>query len=275
MLFIVSFYFFLIPVLLYFFLLFLAIFYFRNRSGSSHSLLARFYALISGSNKFHDLGLEEFWQTRQDVERFNALFNVGAKNIGEVKRFNQWVDSYGLDINKISNTSGFIAIDSMRISKIKRKSIALCLLTVAVTLVLSVIFLSVGASNHAVVKMRDGGQWFGLNKEEAIRKNYNPFSFKKVEWIITPRLCESKGIMKSESVIKSGIEQKGVDFICASFNNGRLIKEVNDIKKKQKALIFVAFMLFLFTWVKISQIIRFYKIEQARKYIDKECHSHS
>lgn len=246
--------------------------YFRNRTGSGHGLLARLYAIILGGNKFHDLDLERFWQARQDVDRFNALFNIGAKNLSEVKKFYRWINLYSLDVNIVSNIAGYIDFDSMKIVKIKKRKFSLFFFLMIACLALAFVSLRAGFSSYAIVKMKDGDQWFGLNSKAAISKSFSPLSFGETEWIITPDLCKTENIMNTKSVLASGIDEDGVSFICSSFNSEEVIRDLNKIKEEQKLLLLPSLFFFFFAYTSLLNFIRYCNIEEARRYIDKNCH---
>ncbi|MFH7098669.1 DUF6216 family protein, partial [Klebsiella pneumoniae] len=61
-----------------------------KRAGSAYSLLNRLWEFCLGGKTFHDGKINAYFNERNDVERFNVLFNVGAKNKEEIKSLINW-----------------------------------------------------------------------------------------------------------------------------------------------------------------------------------------
>lgn len=63
-----------------------------KRAGSAYSLLNRLWEFCLGGKTFHDGKINAYFNERNDVERFNVLFNVGARNKEEIKSLINWTE---------------------------------------------------------------------------------------------------------------------------------------------------------------------------------------
>lgn len=94
-------------------------FYFHRRAGSSYGILNRVYALLMGGGDFYNEEIGRFWKERRDIERFNALFNVGAKSIGEIFEFKSWVEKFDIDVRLVTSLRKRIDLERMQVVKVK------------------------------------------------------------------------------------------------------------------------------------------------------------
>lgn len=251
------------------FLMICSVVYFHTRSGSSYGLLSRFYTLITGGNDFYDTSLQNFWKTRQDVERFNALFNIGAKSIDDAKKFKAWIETHNLEINRVSSTSGYFDFQNMRIRKVKPTKLILSFSAVLFFLAFSCLSFGIGVTDYAIVRFTDDQKWFGLNKNEAKSIRVNPFSFNASEWVISEKVCKLDDYMHSQQVISSKLNRYEVDFVCGSFTNGAEIKRINSIKDDQSKFIFLSMISSVLFLGFINKLFRLIKVKEARTYVMK------
>lgn len=254
--------------LLFLFLIFLAI-YFHRRSGSSYAIMSRFYTLMTGGNSFHDDTLQEFWKRRQDIERFNALFNVKAKTILEAKKFKSWIEMNEIDVREISNANSYFDFSNMSIKRVKRREIFFDLVFLIAWFLASSFSLGLGTTDYAIVKFKSDNQWFGLNQEEAVSTFFGESFFYDNDWVINKKLCDSDDLYASQQVVESELKRSEIDFICRSFVDESLSEEVSEIKSNQSKFIFLSIIFFSFSFLSFSKIWRLKKIKNSRPYLER------
>lgn len=85
-----------------------------KRAGSAYSLLNRLWELCLGGKTFHDGKINAYFNERNDVERFNVLFNVGARNKEEIKSLINWTKKKNIDIRHVTAAKGWFEISTLR-----------------------------------------------------------------------------------------------------------------------------------------------------------------
>lgn len=258
-----------IPVLYFlgFFLLASVAFFFHLRAGSSFSIVGKIYALMIGRSEFHNKDIDGFWKERQDVERFNALFNVGAKSVDEVVGFKDWVKKYNLDVRAFTNLKGRINFEGMRVRRTECWAVAALLALASVLLTVALLFVAFAFSNSALLKFHSEEQWIWLSYEEAYSNKIGSFLFGRDDWLITASECEKDAESVREKMIYSGIKLETVDILCASFVSEEDAVKLEEIIKSQRLLVIPAIGAFLIMLLPYFELLRMMKAANARRHI--------
>ncbi len=243
------------------------VFYFHRRAGSSYGFFNRIYALVMGGGEFYDEEISRFWKERRDVERFNALFNVGAKSVSEIVRFKSWVERFRIDVRLIANLRGRVDLEKMRVVKVSWWESPVLLSILILFTVVFLFFLSIAASNSALLKFNDEGQWLWLDHEKAYSTRLHDLFSGGDEWEITKSECEQAEGDYGGLLFDSGPNEKSVGFICNSFFDEEQSSEVEDTIKEQRFFFAPAAASFLFMLIPYLELMAISRAVCARRHI--------
>ncbi len=242
-------------------------FFFHLRAGSSFSVIGKIYAIMIGRSEFHNKDIDGFWKERQDVERFNALFNVGAKSVDEVVGFKDWVKKYNLDVRAFTNLKGRINFERMCVRRTECWAVAALLALASAFLTVALLLFTIALSNSALLKFHSEEQWIWLSYEEAYNNKIGSLLFGRNEWLITASECEEDAESVREKMISSGLRRETVDILCASFVNEEDAVKLEEIIKSQRFLLIPAIGALLVMLLPYFELLRMMKATNARRHI--------
>lgn len=242
-------------------------FYFHRRAGSSYGVLNRVYALLMGGGEFYNEEISGFWKERRDIERFNALFNVGAKSIGEVVGFKAWVEKFGIDVRLVTSLRKRIDLERMKVVKVKWWEPPFFMSILLSVLIVFMFFLSIAASSSALLKFKGDGQWLWLGHEKAYSTALNDLVSGGEKWVISKSECDKVEGDYEDLIFDSGPNEEVVNVICNSFFDEEEIAEVDEIIKEQKIFFAPAIGSFLLMLIPFLELMATSKAVIARRHI--------
>ncbi|MFQ2131564.1 DUF6216 family protein [Aeromonas hydrophila] len=239
----------------------LLVLFVSKRAGSSFGIINKLVNFIFSSKGFHSDKINRIWQEREDIERFNALFNTRALSVDNIISFDGWIKKYSIDLKKIAGLGG--GFDIKR-NKIKKSPWYVILIIGG----LSLFFFSITCfsfmltiSNAALIKMNnfDDVGWFWINSERAYAAQ-SPFK-EGVEWKITKDSCEKK----SNEDIK--LPREFIDSICESFFEKESLDFIAELISAQNKMLVPTVMLAAFTVYIFSEVNKVILANVAREMV--------
>ncbi|HDS4800151.1 TPA: hypothetical protein QH081_004737, partial [Klebsiella pneumoniae] len=195
-----------------------------KRAGSAYSLLNRLWEFCLGGKTFHDGKINAYFNERNDVERFNVLFNVGAKNKEEIKSLINWTKKKNIDIRHVTAAKGWFEISTLKAIKPLFIANVGVFVSCVLTMLLLSNFMLLALKPSALVRLGDDKSWVWINDhiaESSIwTNNYLPLNW--TEWKLDKKQCESEDFDKTVFSEKAGISVRSVDRICENFSSGSL-----------------------------------------------------
>jgi len=254
------------PILPILFIVAIAL-YFRGRSGSSYGIKNRLYTLLSGNKGFYNKSLSTRWNEQQDIERFNALFNLNAKSTSDIIAFDDWIKKYSLDIRRFSQIKGWFNTNKLQIRKANSWYITLVTSTVLFLFVLSLSITGLGISNSALLQFKKEG-WIWLNSTVAQPFYRNPFKSQERKWSISSADCAEKEFNIKKIAVELHIEQGTLQTICNSFNDDEDKKYLSSVLKSQKQLLWFAAILCLWTTFQLFYLLKLKRVKETKDYLN-------
>lgn len=225
--------------------------YFQFRSGSSFGVVNRLYALLNGGSDFHDPKLQQFWQDRKDIERFNALFHMKAKTVQEIQWFQNRVRKNKLDVKLFARMRGGFDSQRRKVKKIFPWLLAIPgLLLIGTVTALLPIYL-VASSDGAILKLKGETQWITIQDNSFSSFSYFEYPGDK-DWMFKASACQS--LNKPELVTRTGLAESSITSICASFDSYESFLYFNKVLKGQE-LFWYLLLLYIFISVLIARQI--------------------
>lgn len=204
-----------------------------KRAGSAYSLLNRLWEFCLGGKTFHDGKINAYFNERNDVERFNVLFNVGARNKEEIKSLINWTKKKNIDIRHVTAAKGWFEISTLKAIKPLFIANVGVFFSCVLTMLLLSNFMLLALKPSALVRLGDDKSWVWINDhiaESSIwTNNYLPLNW--TEWKLDKKQCESEDFDKTVFSEKAGISVRSVDRICENFSSGSLSDTINNIIK--------------------------------------------
>jgi len=212
-----------------------------KRAGSSFGIINKLINFIFSSKGFHSEKINSIWQEREDIERFNALFNTRALSVNNIFAFDEWIKKYSIDLKKVAGLGGGFDIKKNKIKKSPWYVISfiggISLFLFSITCFSFMLTIS----NAALIKMNkfDDVGWFWINNERAYAAQ-NPF-MEGLEWKITKDSCEKK----SNEDVK--LPREFIDSICESFSEKETLDFIAELISTQNKMLIPTIMLAAFT----------------------------
>ncbi|TAI78631.1 hypothetical protein C1459_06880 [Klebsiella pneumoniae] len=229
-----------------------------KRAGSAYSLLNRLWEFCLGGKTFHDGKINAYFNERNDVERFNVLFNVGARNKEEIKSLINWTKKKNIDIRHVTAAKGWFEISTLKAIKPLFIANVGVFVSCVLTMLLLSNFMLLALKPSALVRLGDDKSWVWINDhiaESSIwTNNYLPLNW--TEWKLDKKQCESEDFDKTVFSEKAGISVRSVDRICENFSSGSLSDTLNNIIKNQKLAWVLAIYPFIFTIICFFSLLR-------------------
>lgn len=257
-------------------LIVLFIYYIYHRAGSGYSLFSRIWNLISGEKNFNHSDLQSLVHDRNDIERYNVVFNGRATSIKQIKKFKIWYEKYDISLKEISNAKGWFDIDRLKITTPTWPVYVFVPFFCVSTLILTLFFTTLGVRNSAALTFKSDNSTFWIDSHSAknIFPYYLPFTKNSLNWEITPEQCRKYPEPTARFKAASGMNDEQVKIICASFTSAKQQLFIKETIRKQKYLLFFAagllfFLIFLI--VKLSRILSSY---DARNMIRRKVHEY-
>lgn len=150
-----------------------------KRAGSAYSLLNRLWSSAWGKT-FHDGKINAYFNERNDVERFNVLFNVGARNKEEIKSLINWTKKKNIDIRHVTAAKGWFEISTLKAIKPLFIANVGVFVSCVLTMLLLSNFMLLALKPSALVRLGDDKSWVWINDhiaESSIwTNNYLPWT---------------------------------------------------------------------------------------------------
>ncbi|MHB0777081.1 DUF6216 family protein [Halomonas sp. WWR20] len=244
----------------------LLVFYFHRRAGSSYGFINRVYALVMGGGEFYNEDIGSFWKERRDIERFNALFNVGARSIEEIVGFKVWVEKFGIDVRLLTNLRRRIDLERMKVVKVKWWEAPFFVSILLFFTIVFMFFLSIASSSSALLKFKGDDQWLWLGHEKAYSTRLHNLVSDE-EWVITKKECERTEGDYEVLMSESGLNEKIVEIICNSFFDEEESLEVGNIIREQKSIYVPVAFSFLFMLIPFFELLIISRVITARRHV--------
>lgn len=248
------------------FLAVLCVFFWR-RAGSSYGVLSRLYAILIGGTEFHSNHLNNFWYERKDVERFNALFNTQAKSLKDVQRFVSWIKKYELDFQQFTRLRCWFDFKRRKVKKVNAWQLIAPFILMLIVSPTATVTTVVAMPSAALIKFKDGKQWFWLDYAEAKSFRFNPFRNRGDDWRFGEAACSEPEFDAEKIAEITQLRQERVNTLCESFNNADTAKYIDGVVAQQKLLWPLAVFLWLFTLYLIVDVFRRIKAIDARRHL--------
>ncbi|WOE84857.1 DUF6216 family protein [Aeromonas veronii] len=245
--------------------------WFRLRTGTSYGLLNRLYAIVIGGGAFHDNSVTDFWHERQDVERFNALFNTRAKSLKEVNQFIKWIERNDLDIQKLANLNELFDMEKREVKKG-----CYCITTIFFSIIVflfgiaSLCLFGLSVKNAALIKFNDETQWMWVNHDAAYSVTFNPIYEQGQDWRLTADTCTKTKIDTESLSAQTKLKPENILNICESFTNEKDKKFIDNVIKNQKSFIWPALSLLLLGLYSFNSALQMKSAHDAKVYLNKK-----
>jgi len=244
---------------------------FRKRSGSSYGLINRLYSLLSGVRDFENKTLLSFRKEIEDVERFNALFNVKAKSLSEILQFRNWLLKFDLDIKRFSCAREWFCIETRKLRRPNRWEVSLSISSLiigAFSLILSYSLATLSMEDSALVIVKESDNWIWLKEDKATDFK---FSF-EASWVVSQQMCEEMGRDFEKEFEKLTMKREELSLhdlivICNAITRESDKNEISKMIQKQKWLSMPAIIFFLISFYQINSMVRLNIAYKARSYL--------
>ena len=248
------------------FILLTTFFYIAQRAGSAYSITNRIWQFTLGKSSFSDKKINSFWIEKNDVEHFNMLFNVKAKNKNEIKKFIAWVNNNHIDIAKVSRAKGWFNISKLEAKIPTYKVTASVLIIILINIYLFFASITIAEKSAALIKVKDAEPWIWVGKNYS--SNYFPnISITEMHWrnwSLTIKDCEDKKFDKDHFANETGLKAETIQILCKSFSDKKSQEYISKTIKQQNALFFISIIpLVFFTYFLLVFTRRIYALELA------------
>ncbi|MCW6030164.1 DUF6216 family protein [Pantoea sp. JK] len=197
--------------------------YIRNKTNSSYGLLDKLWGLLIGGKSFKNNSILEFHEEMQDIDRFNLIYNMKAKNTEEITKMKHWLKENNYDIRDLSKLGSFFDIGELKIKKPKKLgSFGIFLLLIAMIPVGFLCFVPL-VSFGAITKTSDSDTLMVINAEKAIVLGEH-FAIHKDD-------CSFKKIEKDRLSTFTKLSPNDIDDICEAFNDEAFKRIVVSLKR--------------------------------------------
>lgn len=218
--------------------------YFYARAGSSYSMMSRVWSLLVGKDSFSSSQMTELMQEREDIDKFNFIFNVKASNIKQINRLLKRIKKQDLNIKLISNSKGHFYINTCKLKVPKAKNIILSLLISMVLFLCIFPLLQVAARPAAALKFHDSNTWFWVNKQYV--EKYIPSiplaSLFFDNWRFDKETCISENFSAEKLSATTKLTIKEINATCGMLRNGDGSQRINQVIKSQKVFYIISFI---------------------------------
>jgi hypothetical protein len=222
--------------------------YISFRAGSGYSIVNRFWHFFLGTSSFTDKKLNSFWTDRSDIEHFNMLFNVNAKNKIEIKRFITWATINKIDITKVSRAKGWYNISTLELLAPRRKTTFFIFICSFFFIYLSLVALTIAIKPAALVRIDNNEPWIWVGKNQTT--NYFPnISLSQLQWenwSLSTKDCNNKKFDRNSFSTKSRLKIETIDMLCSSYSSIEDQKNILAVIKKQNAFYFISVIPFIY-----------------------------
>lgn len=127
--------------------------------------------------------------------------------------------------------------------------------------------MSIAASDSALLKFKEDGQWLWLGHENAYSTSLHKLFNGGEGWVISKSECERQEGGYEELVLNSGPNIDVVSAICKSFFDGEEAGEVDEIIKEQKVFLAPAIGFFILMLIPFLEFMATSKAAVARRHI--------
>lgn len=162
--------------------------------------------VLHGRKTFHDGKINAYFNERNDVERFNVLFNVGARNKEEIKSLINWTKKKNIDIRHVTAAKGWFEISTLKAIKPLFIANVGVFVSCVLTMLLLSNFMLLALKPSALVRLGDDKSWVWINDhiaESSIwTNNYLPLNW--TEWKLDKNSVKVKISIKRFSQKKRG-----------------------------------------------------------------------
>ncbi|WP_129990482.1 DUF6216 family protein [Rahnella sp. CFA14(1/10)] len=240
-----------IKEILYVAVAFIVVWYFYLRAGSSYSMMSRLWGILIGSKGFKNNEISELMQEREDIDKFNFIFNVKATSIEQIKRLQKRVKKQNLDIKLISRSKGHFYINTCKLKVPKEKQIFGTLLLSAVLFFCTLPVLQLAIKPAAMFEFNDSSTWFWVNNQYA--EKYIPpipivssfFDY----WRFDNDTCTSKNFSVEKLSATTKLTNKEITAICELFKGGKTPYVIEKAITGQKVAYFLSLFPLFFSLI--------------------------
>lgn len=184
-----------------------------------------------------------------DIERFNFYYNTRAISLRQTNAFERWIRKYELDFRIISKLKNRLDIDSLKITKVRKKTLIFFIVLSLLTIVLSLQTLIVANTNSLLIKL-DNSDWFWVNKDEA--RSFSILEYKNTPWVLTDKSCKA-------NTTSSSLSPEHTEIICKFLDDHKGLPRLNALIKEQKiffsvttVFLSILFVMLVRTWLHMS-----------------------
>ncbi len=229
----------------------IVVWYFYLRAGSSYSMMSRVWGILIGSKGFKNSEISELMQEREDIDKFNFIFNVKATSMEQIKRLQKRVKKQNLDIKLISRSKGHFYINTCKLKVPKQEQIFGTLLLSVVLFFCTLPILQVAIKPAAMFEFNDSSTWFWVNNQYA--EKYIPpipiVSSFFVRWRFDKNTCTSKNFSVEELSATTNLTNKEISAICEIFKGGETPYVIEKAIKGQKVAYFLSLFPLFFSLI--------------------------
>lgn len=222
--------------------------YFYFKSNSLYSIIDKLWSLFVGSKGFTNESINSFHKDRHDLDKFNAIYNLKATNTLQIEKFILWTKREKYDTKKISSIKGWFDISKLEPIRPPVWESLFLGVSFPFLCIVTALFLFIGSTQNAVVKLDDNDSWFLMDHNRA------KTVFSKL--IISKANCHNEKYPREKYSLKSGITPNSVDSICAAFEKQSEMDAVDEIIRKQTALLFFSIIPLFFMIHNIKNLSR-------------------
>lgn len=235
----------------------IVVWYFYLRAGSSYSMMSRLWGLVIGENGFKNNELSELMQEREDIDKFNFIFNVKATNMEQIKRLQKRVKKQNLDMKLISRSKGHFYINTCKLKVPKQKQIFGTLLLSTALFFCTLPILQVAIRPAAMFEFNDSSTWFWINNQYA--EKYIPpipiiSSFFEY-WRFDNDTCISKTFSLEKLSAATKLTNKEIEAICEVFKDGKTPYVIEKAIKGQNIAYFLCLFPLIFSLIYFRSVI--------------------
>ncbi|WP_305856426.1 DUF6216 family protein [Balneatrix alpica] len=225
--------------------------FFRWRMGSSYGVTNRLYALLIGGADFNQPSLLQFWQERQDIERFNALFNFRARNLAQIQAFTHWVAQYDLCLHQLARLHSWFDFDTRKIAKPTWHKVLPGLLILVCSYGLLIACLVTVFADSALVKLKGEERLLWLNHQEAMSFSYHPLRSKGSDWVLERGQCTAADFDANTLAATLAIQPATLNSLCQFFASETAHEQLGQLLAQQQSLVWLALLLLLPLWLSL------------------------
>ncbi|NTX78690.1 hypothetical protein FCL49_03025 [Serratia proteamaculans] len=246
--------------------------YIYFRAGSGYTILHRIWSFISGLGDFNHPKIKSMMDDRNDIERYNVIFNGNATNINQILNFKQWSKKYDINIIEISKAKQWFDIVNLKVNTPSNMSNCVVMAGVILLYLLTMFFTNIGLSKSALLTFNSDNQpfWLGYNSASNFYPGFLPFAKNKSDWTLTKGQCIDKKFNPMILKETSGLSDEQINIICTSFSDSEQSTFIKNTISEQKYILLFSLMFSLLMLYSIVKLSRRFSSASAKLMVDKK-----